>query len=148
MQGRSCHDCRRHHPSNGRGDNPVRPGTETERHGLNLDHTRHYLFHLRPTSTMKSSTILAVGFMLCAMVLTSRAFLFNDNMWMYFAMNPNFMNSMFGGNAQSGAGTPGMNPMSLAMMSSGSDNMKNLGTGMLLSSLFRSGEGAGPTAGR
>ncbi|GFR87368.1 hypothetical protein ElyMa_000745300 [Elysia marginata] len=96
---------------------------------------------------MKPSTTLAVGFFLCAMVLTSQAFFFGDNMWLYAMMNPSMFGSMFGGNSQGGATSGGMNPMSLAMLASGSDNMKNLGQGMLLSSLFRPGAG-GATAGR
>ncbi|GFO38010.1 hypothetical protein PoB_006451500 [Plakobranchus ocellatus] len=100
---------------------------------------------------MTSSSSLIIAVLLCGMVLTSQAFFFNDNMWMYMMLNPNMMGGMFGGNPSGGAGSPsGMGAFPLAMLASGSDNMKNLASGMLLSNMFRGGSsmGAGAPAGR
>ena len=73
----------------------------------------------------------------------SPAFIFGDNGWLYMLMNPQLMNSMFGGGAQPGQANGGMGLAPLAMMASGSDTFKNLGTGLLLSNILQPGAGAG-----
>merc|ERR1712154_575035 len=85
--------------------------------------------------TMKTSTVFAVALVCMSCLTVSQAFFFgNDGL-----MSMMFMMNMLGaGGPGGGGGSPmmgGINPMMFQF--SGSDNMKRLGTTMMLSNMMK-----------